>query len=113
VTNNKQPVWVLLELDRRDMPSEIAAKLKAGGGFQRVIESILPDLKDTAWQWRPVENGEHLSILIADGNDSKRFLKTLHQRCWLAGYGWLAVTNSGALLDRSIVVGRSNATLAE
>jgi hypothetical protein len=42
-------------------------------------------------------------VLIKDGADSVRFLKALHDRCWLAGFGWFMVGDAGQLLDRSIV----------
>ena len=38
-----------------------------------------------------------------DGGDTERFLKTLHDRCWLAGLGWHLIGKAGQLLDRSII----------
>ena len=32
-----------------------------------------------------------------------RFLKTLHARCWLGGFGWMNVGAAGQLLERSII----------
>jgi hypothetical protein len=32
-----------------------------------------------------------------------RFLKALHDRCWLAGFGWMVVGRAGQLLERSII----------
>ena len=40
---------------------------------------------------------------MQDGDDVERFLKALHERCWLAGLGWMMVGTAGQLLDRSIV----------
>ena len=51
----------------------------------------------------PGSDGIHIYIIIKEGADAERFLKTLHERCWLAGLGWLMVGASGALLERSIV----------
>ena len=48
-------------------------------------------------------NGLHGYIIAQDGADAVRFLKTLHARCWLHGLGWLVVSSSGQLLERSIV----------
>lgn len=45
----------------------------------------------------------HVFILVQDGRDCERFLKTLHLRCWLAGFGWMMVGAGGQLLERSIV----------
>src|SRR5262249_4618399 len=40
---------------------------------------------------------------IKDGSDNERFLKTMHERCWLKGFGWMIVGKTGQLLERSIV----------
>ena len=45
----------------------------------------------------------HVYVAEKDGADSERFLRALHDRCWLAGLGWMMVSTSGALLERSIV----------
>jgi hypothetical protein len=45
----------------------------------------------------------HVYVAVQDGSDIGRFLTTLHQRCWLAGFGWLMVGAGGQLLDRSII----------
>jgi hypothetical protein len=42
-------------------------------------------------------------VLVADGGDVERFLRTLHDRCWLNGLGWMMVGAAGQLLERSIV----------
>jgi hypothetical protein len=51
----------------------------------------------------PGSNGIHIYVLTTDGTDAERFLRTLHERCWLAGFGWLTVGATGQLLDRSLV----------
>ena len=38
-----------------------------------------------------------------DGSDIERFLKTLHERCWLNGFGWFLITKAGTLSERSII----------
>ena len=48
-------------------------------------------------------NGVHLFVLVQNGTDVGRFLKTLHARCWLAGFGWMMIGAGGQLLERSIV----------
>jgi hypothetical protein len=45
----------------------------------------------------------HVYIEVKDGADVERFLKTLHDRCWLAGFGWMMVSAAGTLLERSII----------
>jgi hypothetical protein len=51
----------------------------------------------------PGSNGVHIYLAVQDVADSTRFLKTLHDRCWLAGYGWMMVGAGGQLLERSII----------
>ena len=51
----------------------------------------------------PGSDGVHVYVAEKDGADSERFLRALHDRCWLAGLGWMMVSASGALLERSIV----------
>jgi hypothetical protein len=45
----------------------------------------------------------HVYLSVRDGSDVERFLRSLHERCWLAGLGWLMVGAGGQLLERSIV----------
>jgi hypothetical protein len=40
---------------------------------------------------------------VQDGTFIQRFLTTLHQRCCLAGLGWVMVSKSGQLLERSVI----------
>ena len=37
------------------------------------------------------------------GGDIGRFLRALHDRCWLCGYGWMMVGTAGQFLERSII----------
>ena len=55
-----------------------------------------------AWGLFSIPGGGHLGGGVW-GADSERFLRALHDRCWLAGLGWMMVSASGALLERSIV----------
>ena len=47
--------------------------------------------------------GLHVYILAKDGADNDRFLRALHERCWMAGLGWHMLGAGGQLLERSIV----------
>ena len=51
----------------------------------------------------PGSDGVHVFVLVRDGSDTERFLKALHDRCWLAGLGWMMVGAGGQFLERSIV----------
>jgi hypothetical protein len=114
-----QPAVALVDYDTKGMPSSVTAELQRRGGFWPALETVLLALKDTARVTRcstssglsnadtgaalPGTDGIHVYVAVKDGADSERFLRALHDRCWLAGLGWYVVSSSGALLDRSIV----------
>ncbi|WP_300461287.1 hypothetical protein [Desulfobacula sp.] len=47
-------------------------------------------------------DGFHLYFLVKNGKDLGRFAKGLFHRLWLAGYGYIKISRSGALLPRTI-----------
>jgi hypothetical protein len=113
------PAFALLDLDTKGMPPEIDARIKELGGFWAALVSVLPQLAgvtrverrstsaglyriDTG-EWLRGSGGFHVYVLVRDGTDIERFLACLHERCWLAGFGWLMVGAGGQLLERSIV----------
>lgn len=101
------------------MPPKIAQRIKAAGGFWQALVEVIPELKDAAAVLRRStsagltnsdtgeeitgSNGQHGYVLARNGADIPRFLETLHERCWLAGYGWVMVGKAGQYLDRSII----------
>jgi len=113
------PAVILLDYDSRGMPPAVAAEIKRAGGFWPALLTVLPILDGVARVGRrstsaglsradtgealPGSDGLHVYVVGEDGSDSERFLRTLHARCWLAGLGWMIVSTSGALLERSIV----------
>jgi hypothetical protein len=114
-----QPALALIDVDTKGMPDAVRDKIKALGGFWNALVSVLPELAHTARVVRsststgisngatgeklPGSNGAHIFPLVRDGGDIERFLRALHDRCWLAGFGWYLVGASGSLLERSIV----------
>jgi hypothetical protein len=109
----------LLDFDTKGMPAEIAAKLTAADGFWPAICAVIPELGGAARVHRASTSaglyradtresiagsiGCHVFVLVEDGSDINRFLTDMHQRCWLAGLGWIMVGAGGQLLERSIV----------
>ena len=114
-----EPAFALLDFDKKGMPQYVAAEISRRGGFLRTLLSVLPALADAARVTRastsaglfrsdtdekmPGSGGLHIYVLVEDGADVERFLKTLHDRCWLAGFGWMMVGAGGQLLDRSLI----------
>jgi hypothetical protein len=97
----------------------VAARLREHGGFWGTLESVIPELAGAARVLRRStsaglyrtdtgeklggSNGNHVFLTVRNGADIERFLKALHARCWLAGFGWIIVGTGGQLLERSIV----------
>ena len=101
------------------MPPSVALQLEAAGGFWAAMVAVVPALATAGYLRRlstsaglrrtdtgeefPGSGGLHVYVTIKDGTDAVRFLKTLHARCWLAGFGWMVVGKAGQLLERSII----------
>ena len=114
------PAFALLDYDSKAMPAGVAAELRQRGGFWPSLLTVLPSLGNVA---RVTRSSTSAGLSRADtgaampGSDgihvyrrdrrtaptAERFLRALHDRCWLAGFGWMMVGAGGALLDRSIV----------
>jgi hypothetical protein len=113
------PAWCLIDFDTKGMPDEVKTKIEAAGGMWNALLTVAPELASAARVSRastssglsrsdtgePIagSNGMHHYVLLADGGDVERFLKDLHDRCWLQGFGWHMIGGAGQLLDRSIV----------
>ena len=119
IYRKRQPAFALLDFDQKGLPASIADAINARGGLWPVLLSIVPALRTSAHVVRsstssglfradtgeqlPGSGGLHIFVAVWDGDDIERFLKTLHERCWLAGFGWFTVGAGGQLLERSII----------
>jgi hypothetical protein len=113
------PAWCLIDFDTKGMPDDVKTKIEAAGGMWNALLTVAPELASAARVSRastsaglsrsdtgePISgsNGMHHYVLVADGRDVERFLKDLHDRCWMLGFGWHLIGGAGQLLDRSIV----------
>lgn len=114
-----QPALALIDIDLKGMPSAVKTRIDALGGFWLALVSVLPKLEGVGRVLRKStsagiyrtdtgellagSNGQHVFVVVQDGADIERFLRTLHFRCWLHGLGWMMVGAGGQLLERSIV----------
>ena len=114
-----RPAPVLVDVDVKGMPRMVRHRIDEIGGYWPALVSVLPELakagrveraSTSAGLFRtdtgealPGSDGLHIYIVLEDGDDVERFLRRLHERCWLHGFGWLMVGAAGHLLDRSIV----------
>jgi hypothetical protein len=115
----KHEAFVLLDFDRKGISRDVAARLASVGGLWPALTTVQPELQGIARVTRrstssglfrmdtgerlPGSDNSHTYIAVCDGADVDRFLRTLHDRCWLAGFGWMMVGAGGQLLERSIV----------
>jgi hypothetical protein len=114
-----EPAFALLDFDTKGMPPSVAAVLKRLGGFLDAMKSVLPALAGVATVTRrstsaglfrsdtgiqlPGSDGLHVYPLVQDGADIPRFLRVLHEYCWLAGLGWMRIGRAGQMLERSLI----------
>jgi len=114
-----RPALTLLDFDTKGMPDSVRDRVQELGGFWRALVWVMPEIEHCAKvvrrstssgitrsdtdQEMKGSDGIHIFVLVQDGADIERFLRTLHDRCWLAGLGWMMVGAGGQLLERSIV----------
>ena len=114
-----RPALVLIDIDTKGMPPEVAGRITEAGGYWAALMRVLPGMAEAARVTRASTStglyrvdtrerlngsgGFHIYLLIRDGGDSERFLKTFHDRCWLHGFGWHMIGAGGQLLERSLV----------
>ena len=102
---------VLLDFDRKDMPQPVVRRLDELGGFLGALGHLIPDFAKltrvvrsstssglrnaSTGEHYPASGGLHVYLFFEDVADYPRFLQALHQRAWLAGLGWIAVSKRG------------------
>ena len=115
----RQSALALIDYDSKCMPPWVKARINAIGGVWSSLVGILPALgavgrvirpstssglyRSDTGERLPGSQNQHIYLQVDDGADINRFLRTLHERCWLAGLGWMVVGAGGQLLERSIV----------
>ncbi|MGB8901310.1 MAG: hypothetical protein WCC90_19665, partial [Methylocella sp.] len=112
-----KPAFALLDFDDKGMPAVVRDKLNEIGGFIEALKLIIPGFADAAYIARrsttagihnPItgetkEGGMHCFPLLADGSKQHEFLQQVHQRLWVAGFGWHIIAKDGSLHERSLV----------
>ncbi len=114
-----QPSLALIDIDTKGMPAAVVERIREAGGYWSALVSVVPELTAVARAVRTStssgisradtgesvkgSNGVHVFLLVQDGADIERFLRCLHDRCWLNGLGWMMVGAGGQLLERSLI----------
>ena len=98
------PGWALIDFDLKGMPPDVEGAIEAAGGMWNALLTVAPGLQraarvsrastsaglyrtDTGEQFAG-SGGAHHYVLAKDAGDIERFLRDLHDRCWLHGLGW-------------------------
>ena len=111
-----EPAWALIDFDVKGMPERVLAAIAACGGMWEALLAVAPGLRRAARVSRASTSaglyradtgeriagsgGAHHYVMVKDGGDIERFLRDLHDRCWLQGLGWHLVSSAGQLLER-------------
>ena len=119
VYRRRQQAFALIDFDSKGMPRSVAARIKKAGGLWPALIKVMPELISIALVIRrstsaglfnaetgkPIKGsgGEHIYLLVAAGSDIERFLIVLHERCWLAGFGWMMIGKGGQILERGLI----------
>jgi hypothetical protein len=114
-----RPALILLDYDTKQMPPEVRQRVAAAGGFWPALVAAVPGLagvprlvrpstttglrREDTGETFPGSDGLHTYIAAGDAADIPRCLKAMHDRLWLAGFGWYALGKAGQLLSRSLV----------
>jgi hypothetical protein len=114
-----RPALALIDVDTKGMPARVRGKIEAVGGMMAAITSVMSEAdicgrvvrrststgiyRDDTDEHFPGSDGLHIYLMVADGADIERFLRVLHARMWLSGYGWMVVGKAGQLLERSLI----------
>jgi hypothetical protein len=109
------PGWILIDSDTKTMPVDVAERVEALGGIEGALVHTWPDLARAARVVRPSSSAAvriagqpapasaastHVFVLVRDVSRSAAILQTLQRRAFAAGLGWIAISRSGAALQR-------------
>jgi hypothetical protein len=114
----RQPAFILHDYDTKGMPDAVRMRIEGANGFIGALSAVCPEFAHAGHIRRRSTSagvvnsetgaeypsfGEHVFLLAEDGSDARRYLYALHDRAWLAGFGWHIVGKAGQLLERSVV----------
>ena len=104
-----RPTFMMLDYDAKELtPTELHTQLLEvipefkGVGMLMANSSsagvyLLSDAPPTV-----IKSGVHIHLIVADGSKIPEIGKFIKYRMWAAGYGYIQISASGALLDRNL-----------
>ena len=114
--HNEGAGWGLIDVDTKDLPDSVIEKLECENIVLDILRCV-PELRDTAYLVRPsssagitepngtkrIPTGYHIFFRLEYAPDLPHILRIMHERCWLAGLGYLMLSKSGSILERSLI----------
>lgn len=112
--HNEGSGWGLLDVDTKDLPPSVYTNL-SGDDIAADIFRVVPELEETAHLIRPSSSagiikpdgtvrkatGTHVFIRVNYSPSLPQLLQTMHDRCWVAGLGFMTLSKAGHVLERS------------
>jgi hypothetical protein len=114
--HNEGAGWGLLDIDTKDLPPSVYANL-AGDDIVADIFRVVPEMEKTAHVIRPSSSagiikpdgtvreatGTHVFFRLEYAPNLPQLLQVMHDRCWVAGLGYIKLSKAGYMLERSPV----------
>jgi hypothetical protein len=113
------PGIALIDIDLKAISEGAKRRITEAGGIWKAMCSVCPQLATAAYVQRAstssgitnTKTGEvyrgsggfHVAVMVMNAADIPRFLADLHDRLWLAGFGWGVVSAAGSFLERSLI----------
>jgi hypothetical protein len=115
-SHNEGAGWGLIDIDTKDLPPSVSANL-VGDDIVADIFRVVPELEKTAHVVRPSSSagiikpdgtvreatGTHVFFRLAHAPNLPQLLQAMHDRCWVAGLGYIKLSKAGYMLERSPV----------
>lgn len=112
--------YALLDYDDKDLQVDLRDRIISEGGAEEVICQLYPELRQADRLIRPSSSagvyicgqeqaphgcGFHMLVRLESAKDAPRLIEALRVRCWDEGFGYVAISKSGTMLERFIVDG--------
>ena len=112
--HNEGAGWGLIDVDTKDLPQAVHVNL-IGDDIVADIFRVVPELEKTAYLIRPSSSagiikpdgtvrratGTHIFIRLEYAPNLPQLLQVMHDRCWVAGLGYIKFSRAGHMLERS------------
>lgn len=112
--------YALLDYDDKDLPDELRRRIMSEGGAAETTYQLYPELRFADRLIRPSSSagvhlcgqgheplggGFHMLVRLDKAEDAPRVLELVRERSWNEGFGYVAISKSGGMLERFIVDG--------